>query len=292
MIPKKVNDAILPWLTRISPRLNTYRRYYHAYHKFPDLKNPRTFDEKLLWLKLNRYGTDLLVRQCADKWAVRRFVEERGCKEILNDLIGVYDTEEQIDWQGLPQQFVMKMNVGCGYNLVCTDKSKLNIEEARDKVKKWEKEYPSFWLKFSELQYKDVPGKILCERFITSDDGLLPADYKLFCFDGEAKYVMLCTKRETGHPEFYFFDRDRKLVRLNKRGLAAPDDLTVDFPPAYDQLFCYAEKLSKGFPFVRADFYIERDRIIFGELTFTPCTGIDDNIPPEQNSFIGSLIKI
>lgn len=292
MLPNKFSYNVATWLTYLSPKLNTYKRYYATYHKLPNLKQPKTFDEKILWMKLNRFENDALVRQCADKWTVRQYVEQCGCPEILNDLYATWNSIDEIDWDKLPQKFVIKMNVGCGYNLICPDKSKLDIVEARQKLKLWEKDCTTYWRQHSEMQYKNIPVKILCERFLETDDGLLPADYKLFCFNGVPKYVMLCTKRETGHPEFYFFDKDRKLIRLNKRGLAAPDDFSLDMPEAYNQLFRYAEKLSKGFPFVRADFYIEHNRIIFGELTFTPTGGIDKNIPYEQNLFLGNLMQL
>ena len=279
-------------LSRISPRLNAQVRYFSNYHKFANLRHPETFDEKILWLLLNNYGANDVVRQCADKYAVRDYVKQRGCEEILNTLYGVYACVDDIDWAALPDKFVIKINIGCQYNLICQDKTTLDIEKAKNTLKAWCRESKTFWLEYGETHYKDMPLKMICERFIESKDGLLPADYKLFCFNGVPTDVMMCTKRETGHPEFYFFDRDKRLARLNKRGLAAPEGFTIEMPRVYDELFTYAEKLSKGFPFVRSDFYIENDKVIFGELTFTPCGGVDPNIPHEQNLFIGSKIKL
>ena len=168
-------------LARLSPELNTRRIYYSYYHKAINLKAPETFDEKIQWLKLNRYGHDPLIRQCADKYAVRQFVADRGCSETLNDLYAVYTSVDEICWDKLPQKFVLKMNTGSGYNLVCADKSKLDIDASKAKLRRWCRESRDFYMRFSEMQYKDIEPKILCERFIESDDGLLPADYKLFC---------------------------------------------------------------------------------------------------------------
>lgn len=279
-------------LTRISPALNMRWVYFHHYHKFIHLKKPVTFDEKIQWLKLHDYGTNPVVQQCADKLAVRDYVEAKGCGELLNPLYAAYERVEDIDWDALPNQFAIKLNSGSGFNMFCRDKKSFDIEGAKKTLSLWMKKARTVNLIFAENQYKHIPIRILFERFIDTGDGTLPADYKLFCFNGEAKYMMLCTKRETGHPEFYFFDRKRRLVRLNKRGLAAPKGFTIDFPEVYDQLFDYASRLTQGFPFVRADFYVDGNHIIFGELTFTPSAGYDGNIPEEQNRFIGSLIHL
>lgn len=278
--------------SRISPTLNTKVTYYGKFHRSIDLENPKTLDEKIQWLKLNTYLDNPLVTQCADKYAVREYVEECGCKEILNDLYHVWDNVDEIDWESLPDKFVIKWNFGCGQNLICRDKHKLNIEETKQLLKEWYKLHDKFYLSYSEMQYKNIVPKLICEKLIEPEIGDLPLDYKLYCFNGEAKYVMLCTDRESGHPKYYFFDRERNLVRLNKRGLEAPEGFTITMPDGYDKLFEYADKLSGPFPFVRADFYLEKGQVIFGELTFTPCGGYDVNIPREQNIFLGDQVVL
>ena len=280
------------FLTRISPRLNTEVVYFFKFKKRINMKNPRTLDEKIQWLKLNTYLGDPLVTQCADKYAVREYVDKCGCKEILNEFYGVYDSVDDIPWEQLPNSFVIKWNFGCGQNMIVRDKSKLNIEEAKKKLNDWYKIHDTFYLPYSEMQYKDIPPKLVCERLIDGGDGLLPLDYKLYCFNGTAKYVMLCTERETGHAKYYFFDREKKLCRLNKRGMAAPEGFSIEIPEGYEKLFQYADLLSKPFPFVRADFYLVHGKVIFGELTFTPCGGYDVNIPKKQNEYLGSLVEI
>lgn len=279
-------------LTRISPRLNTEVVYFFKFKKRINLKNPRTLDEKIQWLKLHTYLGNPLVTQCADKYAVREYVEKCGCKEILNELYGVYDRVEDIPWEELPNSFVIKWNFGCGQNMIVRDKSKLNIEEAKKKLNEWYKIHDTFYLPYSEMQYKGIPPKLVCEKLIDGGGGLLPLDYKLYCFNGTAKYVMLCTERETGHPKYYFFDREKKLCRLNKRGMAAPEGFTIEMPEGYVKLFQYADVLSEPFPFVRADFYLEQGKVIFGELTFTPCGGYDVNIPEEKNVYLGNQVKL
>lgn len=288
----KISSMVRTACTRISPTFNTRVTYFGKFHRPIDLEDPKTLDEKIQWLKLNTYLGDPQVTQCADKYAVRQYVEKCGCQEILNDLYYSWDSVDEIKWAGLPDKFVIKWNFGCGQNLICRDKSKLDETTTKKLLKEWYEIHDSFWMPYSEMQYKDIVPKLICEKLIETDTGDLPLDYKLYCFNGRAKYVMLCTDRESGHPKYYFFDRERNLVRLNKRGLAAPEGFTIPMPDGYDKLFEYADKLSAPFPFVRADFYLEKGSVIFGELTFTPCGGYDVNIPREQNVFLGNLVVL
>lgn len=291
-LKNKMGNLLRVACTYISPTLNTKVTYFGKFHRKINLKDPKTLDEKIQWLKLNTYLGNQLVTKCADKYSVREYVKECGCEDILNNLFFAWDSVDEIDWDALPKKFVIKWNFGCGQNLICRDKDKLDREETLMLLRKWYGEHNKFWRAYSEMQYKDIVPKLICERLIETKRGDLPLDYKLYCFNGEAKYVMLCTDRESGHPKYYFFDRERELVRLNKRGIAAPEGFTIPMPIGYDQLFEYADKLSKPFPFVRADFYLDSGKVIFGELTFTPCGGYDVNIPREQNEFLGSLVKL
>jgi len=153
-------------LTVISPTLNTKYRYKKAFGKKLDLENPQTLNEKILWLKLKKYSKDPLVIKCADKYRVREYVKECGCGDILNELYGVYDSADEIPWESLPNEFVLKWNFGAGMNVVCTDKSKMNRDEVLKQMKKWGKR--KIWLPYSEMQYADAPKKIICERLINA----------------------------------------------------------------------------------------------------------------------------
>lgn len=166
----RLKDKFFCLLTCISPTLNTKLRYCMSFRRKLDLKNPKTLNEKNLWLKLNRYMYNPLVIQCADKFRVREYVESCGCGDILNELYGTYDTPEEIDWDSLPQQFVLKWNFGAGMNIICTDKSKLNRAEAVTQLEKWGK--VKCWLPFAELQYKYAPKKIVCERLLNAVFGV------------------------------------------------------------------------------------------------------------------------
>lgn len=282
------------FLTVISPRLNTEIVYFFKFKKRINLNEPRTLDEKIQWLKLNAYNKNPLVTQCADKYAVRDYVKSCGCSEILNDLYGVYDSVDEIKWDELPEKFVIKWNFGCGQNLICFDKSKLDIEKAKKQLRNWYKLHNTFYLPYSEMQYKGIKPKLICERFIEPDSGTLPVDYKLYCFNGLSDCVLVCAGRDTEghHAKYYFFDRDWNLKRYNNAGKQVSADFTLPQPENYKKLFEYADKLSKPFPFVRADFYMERGNVIFGELTFTPCGGFDVNRLPETQILFGAMVDL
>lgn len=280
------------WLTRISPRLNTELVYFVNFKKRINLKSPQTMDEKLQWLKLYRYCNNALTTECADKYAVRNYIKKCGCEEILNELYGVYDKAEDIPWDELPDKFVIKWNFGKGQNIICKDKSKLDIAAATQKMNEWFKSHNTFWLQFAEMQYKNIVPKIVCEKYIETEDGGLPVDYKLYCFNGTADCILVCSDRESGHPKFYFMDKDWNLKRYNKNGKNAPEGFTLPKPENYEKLFYYANVLSKPFPFVRADFYLEKGQVIFGELTFTPNGGVDVNRLKDTQMKFGDMIDI
>ena len=280
-------------LTKISPLLNTKVVYFMKFKKRINLKNPQTLDEKIQYLKFHDYYQNPLVTQCADKYAVREYVKQCGCEEILNELYYEWDSVDEINWDMLPNQFVIKWNFGCGENLICFDKSKLDIADAKKKLNDWYKEHDTFYLTYAEMQYRGIPPKLICEKLIETEDGGLPVDYKLYCFSGMADCVLVCVGRNmNGHDTaYYFFDKEWNLKKYNKRGKEAPEDFTLPKPDGIEKVFEYAEKLTKPFPFVRADFYLEKGKVTFGELTFTPCGGYDVNRLPETQRLFGSMVK-
>ena len=281
-------------LTRISPKLNTRVLYFAKFKRPIKLKNPQTLDEKIQWLKFHDYYKNELVRDCADKYRVRNYITKCGCPEILNHLYGAYDKVEDIPWETLPEKFVIKWNFGCGQNLIVPDKTELDVKSAIQKLNEWYKTRDTFYLPYAEMQYRGIKPKLICERYIEPEHGVLPVDYKFYCFAGHAAAVLVCSGRDSsGHgAKYYFFDRNWNLLRYNKSGLQAPEGFTLPKPEGIEKLFDYAEMISKPFPFVRADFYLERGEPIFGELTFTPCGGYDVNRLPETQKLFGDMVKI
>lgn len=295
MITKQeIKEKFQRVLTRISPKWNTMYVYKNRFGKKIDLVNPKTLDEKIQWLKFNTYYNNSLVRECVDKYLVRNYLKKMHCDEIAVEAYGFYDTIDEIPWDSLPNKFVLKWNFGCGQNLICFDKSKLDIEDAKKKLKSWYKEKDTFYLTHSEMQYRGIKPKLVCERLIEGEDGGLPIDYKLYCFNGHAHCVLVCVGRgaDGQGAKYYFFDRNWNLLRYNKAGKDAPEGFTVPKPEGVDKLFEYADKLSAPFPFVRADFYVEKGKVIFGELTFTPCGGFDTGRLPETQLLFGSMVKL
>lgn len=283
---------ILKLITRISPTLNTQILYRRRFGKWLDMNNPQTSNEKVLWLKLHTYYKNPLVTQCADKYAVREYVKKCGCGEILNELYGYWTNPDNIDFDTLPDKFVLKNNYFYHMNLVVTDKSKLDIPATRKELKKWLQDDGHLYA--SEMQYADIPKKIIAEKLIETKDGLAPADYKIYCCNGKPTYVMVCIGREQNiMPKFYYFDTKGNLQRhLTRDGLNAPDNFHYDIPEGWDKMIKYAEKLSAPFPFVRADFYLENGQVFFGELTFTPAQGLDTEKLVEADIAIGKQITL
>lgn len=284
-ITKDVARIFRSILTMISPVWNTRIVYRVKFHKRLNLKNPETLNEKISWLKLNTFYNNELVKTCADKYKVRSYIEETGCVEILNRLIGVYDSPSSIPWDKLPDSYALKYNIGAGCNLIVPDKKKINTDEAEKLIQGWFKTKP--YLGYSEMQYKGIKPCIVCEEYLGDDEGHFPLDYKFYCFNGKALYVMICVGREKGKPEYHFYDREWNFVPF--QSLIDPH---ITKPEEIGKAFEYADKLSKPFPFVRTDLYIVNQKIYFGELTFSSMGGFDTDITKEADLIMGRLIEL
>lgn len=286
-------NRIRKWLTLISPTLNAKVSFLIIKKRRINLKNPKSLDEKICWLKLNDYNSNELVIECANKITVRDYIQRLGLEHILPELLGVYDTIEDIDLTRLPYQFALKWNTGSGGNLICLDKNKISEKELND-LDKWGKEWKrnKSYLIRGEMQYKFAEPKIIAEEYLGNENTPLPDDYKFYCFNGETKLVMICIDRDKNKPKFYFFNRQWELQRINKDGIAAPENFSMDKPEIIDEMFECADLLSKPFPFVRTDLYNVNNRIVFGELTFTPSGGIDSNLPNEADLLLGEMLQI
>lgn len=260
-------------LTMISPKLNTSVLYYAKFGRRLDLNRPETLNEKNLWLKFNTYWDNPLVKKCADKYLVRDYVKEAGCKELLNDLIAVYEKPEELDLKSLPDQFALKLNIGCGFNHIVADKSKESQDALIRLMHQWLKKARLCYLGYSEMQYKDVKPYFLVEKYLGDDKGNLPEDYKFYCINGICEMIMFCKDRNmSGHGAKYFYmDRSWNMIT---NGIGDPN-YSINKPASLEEAIAYAELLSKPFPYVRVDLYIIGERIYFGELTFTPSAGMD-----------------
>lgn len=276
-------DIFRKTLTKISPKLNTAIIYRVKFKRKWNASNPVTLNEKILWLKFHTYLNNELVKKCADKYRVREYLIEQGLKKHLVDLLGVYDRTEDIDWDRLPKKFVMKINVGCGFNYIVFDKDKENKEEVFLTLKKWLKKAPNSYLGYSEMQYKDVKPVIIIEKFLNFSETALPEDYKFYCINGKVELVMPCFGRdENGHNATYVYCKPNWELIASAKKVNAND---LNKPPMLEDAINIAEKLAMPFPFVRVDLYLSDKEVYFGELTFTPAAGMDlDHLLKPANS--------
>ncbi len=264
---KKMGKKFFEILTKISPKLSAIILYIYRTKEIPHLKNPQNFNEKMTNLKLS-YKDDKLVSRCADKYEVRDYVKSKGLENILNELYFVCNTPEEIDFEKLPNKFVLKCTHGSGYNIVCKNKTNIDINDTKKKLKKWLKE--RYGLATTELQYLKIKPKIICEKYLCDENDRLPIDYKFYCIAGKVEGVLVCTERdlETHTKKVNFFDLQWKELPYIKE--KDRSKTKVKKPENFELMVEYAKKLSKDFKFVRVDLYNDNGKIIFGELTFTP----------------------
>ena len=255
-------------LSYISPTLNTKARYKAVFKKNLDLKNPKTFKEKLLVLKLKRYIKDPLVIKCADKYAVREYIKEQGCDSILIPLLASYNNANEIEWDRLPNSFVIKWNFASGFNIICPDKSKLNIEETIKKLNRWKKD--KTYMQDSEMQYAKAPKKIIVEEYLKPANGELPADYKVYCFNGVPRAILYMCDRGSDDMTAAFFDENWNFLSETGKSGYKKFDKNIKKPACLNEMIETSKILSKPFEFVRMDYYIINDKLYFGEMTFTP----------------------
>lgn len=277
-------------ISTFSPTLTSKLYYFIKFHKKLNLRKPETFNEKLMWIKLKEYKNNELVSACADKYKVREYIENNGCEEILNEILYVYDDVKEINFDKLPDKFVLKCNHAAGYNIICEDKTKLDEKKVKRQLRKWLK--TDYWKFVAEVQYKNIKPKIICEKYLDSKSESSIEDYKIYCFHGEPKFCMVCVGRNLGKPKYYFVDKNWKVMKINKTGLSVPENFKIDKPKCINKMYEYAKKLSKPFKFVRVDFYEYKGKVIFGELTFTPAGCIDKNYTEGADIELGKLINI
>ncbi|MGE4287704.1 MAG: ATP-grasp fold amidoligase family protein [Salinivirgaceae bacterium] len=264
------------WMIKLQYRIKFGRKL--------NLKNPQRFTEKLQWYKL--YYRNPIMKQCADKYNIRNYIIEKGLGHILNELYGVYDKTEDIEFDKLPNQFVLKTtNGGGGLNIIlCRDKALLDIEQTKYNLNKWliQKQSKSG----REWAYYDLKPRIIIERLMINKENPEAGinDYKFFCFNGEVKYVVVDIDRYIEHKR-NFYDVGWNLLNIESD---CPNfDSKYPKPKGFDKMLQVANELSSDFPFVRVDLYLESENPILGELTFYPWSGYDGFKPDEFDFELG-----
>lgn len=260
---------------------------------WPDFNNPKTFNEKINWLKL--YNRKPEYTTMVDKYAVKDYVAKKIGEEYIIPTLGVWATPEEIEWEKLPDQFVLKTTHGGGSSgvVVCPDKSRLNKVEAVAKLR--DSMNTDIYSILREWPYKNVKKQVIAEKFLTphisvaSDD---LEDYKFFCFNGEPKYCQVIRDRHTKETiDFY----DMEWIHQEFTGLnpVARNGLTpVARPVHLETMISLCRELSKGIPFVRVDLYVVDDNEYFGELTFYPASGFGCFTPEVWSIKLGEILTL
>lgn len=261
-------------------------RYYHAFKKSLNLKHPRTFNEKLQWLKLNDRNS--IYTQMADKYKVREYVSKKIGKQFLIPLINVWDSVEEIDFNILPDQFVLKTTHDSGGVRICKDKRKFNFEEAThflgERMKK------NYYYCGREWPYRDVKPRIIAEKYMADESNYELKDYKIFNFNGEPKFIQVDCDRFSNHKR-NIYDIDWNLLNF-KYNYENETQKIIEKPIVLKKMLNLARKLSENTKFLRTDFYVINDKIYFGELTFYPEAGFGKFIPESIDLEIGKLLEI
>jgi len=258
--------------------------YYRRIGKTLNLDVPKTYNEKINYQKI--YNYDEKFSRLTDKYTVRKWVEKKIGKTYLNELFGYWGNAEQIDFNQLPNQFVLKLNHGCGWNIIVRDKSKLNIKRAKEQLENWKK--LNFAYYSLEMQYESIKPLILCEKYLENSNGDL-YDYKVFCFHGEPKYIMFLSERNTNQLKMAFYNTNwEKQPFVYSYPMLRKE---VEKPAMLDKILELSKILSSEFEHVRVDWYIlPGNKIRFGEMTFTSAGGFAAWDPPIYDEIFGALI--
>ena len=251
-----------------------------------DLYNAQTFNEKIQWLKL--YDSTPIKTRLADKYLVRDWVKEKIGEEYLIPLLGVYDKFEDINFNKLPNQFVIKCNHGSGWNIIVKDKTQLDLTEAKNKLNGWMNENFAFKAGY-ELHYRDIKPKIVIEKYI-DEIGTALYDYRFFCFNGKVEQIWLDVYSGTPNHKRKIYDRNWQELNIIVKWPRL--ETVVPKPHNLKEMINLAETMSKGFALVRVDFYDVNDKIYFGEMTFTSMSGTGIFEPAVEDLKLGKKIKL
>lgn len=270
----------------VSDKFYLRLQYHCVFGKKADIKNPKSFNEKLLWLKL--YDRRPEYSTMVDKYAVKKYVADIIGEEYIIPTLGVWDKPEDIDWDSLPDQFVLKCTHDSGGLVICRDKSKLDREASIEILNR--SLHKDYYLAGREWPYKNVPKRIIAEKYMEDKKlGDLP-DYKFFCFDGEVKALFIGTERGSGDVKFDYYDADFNHLDLVQMHPMSGKELPK--PDHFEKMKELAAKLSLGIPEVRVDFYNINGSIYFGELTLYHHGGSVPFHPEEWDYTFGSWIKL
>ena len=260
-------------------------KYRYKFNKKLNLKKPQTFNEKLQWLKL--YDRNPEYTKMVDKYEAKKYVANIIGEEYIIPTLGVYDKFEDINFATLPNQFVIKCTHDSGGLIICKDKTKLNIKEARKKINKSLKR--NYFYTGREWPYKNVKPRIIIEKYMVDESKKELKDYKFFCFNGEPKLLFVAKDRPFA-TKFNYYDMNFKKLPFKQHYENFND--YIEKPKGFEKMIELSKKLSKDIPHVRVDFYDINGKVYFGELTFYHFSGFEKFEPEEWDKILGDMLKL
>lgn len=262
-------------------------QYFYHFHRVLNLKSPRTYNEKLQWLKLYDRRPEYTIM--VDKYLAKNYVAKEIGEKYIIPTIGVWKTVDEIDWDSLPNQFVLKWNHDSGSIVICKDKTKLDKTRAIQILRR--NEHSSGYWYGREWPYKNVIPRIIAEKYLEDEDGELK-DYKFFSFNGETKAMFIATDRYNPQEDtkFDFFDTNFNHLPFTNGHPNSAHKLNK--PENFELMIQLASKLSKGYPHIRVDFYEIKGEVYFGELTLYHWSGFVPFNPPKYDELFGGWINL
>lgn len=262
-------------------------KYWACLGKKLNLDNPKTFNEKLQWLKINDRKPEYSIM--VDKYEIKKVVGDKIGEQYIIPTLGVWDRFEDIDFEEMPEQFVLKCTHDSGGIAICLDKKNFDIEKARRKINRSLKK--NYYNQSREWPYKNVKPRIIAEQYIEDTATKELRDYKIMCFNGKAKCSFVCTDRYSSDGlKVTFFDRNWNKMPFERHYPSS--DIAIEQPQNYSLMIEIAEKLSSNIPFSRIDFYEVNGKVYFGEITFYPGSGFEEFTPINWDYTLGEWLKI
>lgn len=251
-----------------------------------DLENPKTFNEKLQWLKLYNRNPEYTVM--VDKYLSKQYVADRIGEEYVVPLYGVWDSFDEIDFDSLPEKFVLKTTQDCGGVVVCTDKNKIDKKKTKEFLEKHLRR--EYFYHCREWPYKDVKPRIIAEKFLKDEENAILPVYKIMCFDGEPKIIQTIQNDKQPNESIDYFDTDWNILEIRQNYPNSP--VPISRPRKLEEMLCVAKKLSGKTPFIRIDLYSVNGEIYFSEFTFFSDAGFAAFTPREWDNKLGEWIVL
>ena len=283
MIWKRYNRAVFARF--IPPATYVKHIYQKKLGKVLDLKNPKTFNEKIQWLKL--YYRDPILPIMADKYEAKDLVLRKLGENLCVPTVALFESAQDIELEKLPQSIALKATHGSGWNIIARDTTELDEKEVREYFRFWLRR--SYYVYSKEWAYKHIEPRVICERLLIDEHDCLPVDYKVFCFNGRANLVQVDFDRFVDHTRSFY---DLSWNKLDFSFGYPMSNRSIPQPHPLKKMIDIAEKISSGLPFLRVDFYVHEDRPYVGELTFYPENGLGKFSDDNWNLKLGDMLKL